>query len=64
LVNPAVTVIGRDMELLGRTAAGLLLEMIDGAAGHQIVTLPTWLVVRESSLCTPPRRSDSSALPE
>ena len=56
LVSPAVTVIGRDMSLLGRTAARLLLDMIGGEAGRQVVSLPTWLVVRESSLCPPPAR--------
>lgn len=53
LVIPGVTVIGRDMRLFGRTAASLLLEMIRGSEGQMLVTLPTWLIVRESSICGP-----------
>lgn len=51
LATPAVTVIGRDMPLLGRSAARLLLAMIGGGPGRQVISLPTWLVVRESTLC-------------
>ena len=53
LYSPSVTVIGRDLRQLGRTAAELLLTTIGGAAA-ETVTLPTWLIVRESSRIAEP----------
>jgi LacI family transcriptional regulator len=52
LYSPSITVISRDLSLLGASAARLLIEMIDQQAGTSII-LPTQLVVRESSLCSP-----------
>lgn len=64
LYSPAITVIARDLALIGETAARLLLETIqnedekqDGSglsdtAGKTVI-LPTQLVIRESSLRSP-----------
>lgn len=52
LYRPSISVIARDLALLGKTAAQLLLEIIEHGSGKPI-TLPTQLVVRESSLCVP-----------
>ena len=61
LAVPPLDVIGRDLEELGREAARLLLERLEGrAAGHPIVVrLPTAFVRRGST--APPRREVSSA---
>ena len=48
LHTPAITVIERDLALLGETAARLLLDAMQGSAG-QTVHLPTKLVIRASS---------------
>lgn len=48
LYNPRITVIARDLSLLGRAAASLLLNTIENGT-HETVILPTKLVVRESS---------------
>jgi LacI family transcriptional regulator len=52
LYNPAITVIARDLALLGESAAQLLLRLIERKGG-QTLLLPTQLVVRQSSLCGP-----------
>jgi LacI family transcriptional regulator len=52
LYNPPITVISRDLRLLGETAARLLLDKINRGQ-RQTIVLPTRLVVRESSLCAP-----------
>jgi LacI family transcriptional regulator len=52
LYKPAITVISRDLRLLGETAAYLLTETMDQSGGKAI-TLPTQLIVRESSITTP-----------
>lgn len=54
LVSPPVTVIWRDLALVGRTAADLLLQRISGRRTDvpQRIVLPTELRVRES--CGPP----------
>jgi LacI family transcriptional regulator len=49
LYVPSITVIARDLRLLGETAARLLLETMQQGGGS-LVTLPTRLVVRESSV--------------
>jgi LacI family transcriptional regulator len=56
LYTPPITVITRELRLLGETAARLLLETMEHGGGRT-VTLPTQLVVRASSVC-PPGRPD------
>ncbi len=48
LYSPPITVIARDLALMGETAARLLLETIANRAGKSVV-LPTQLVIRDSS---------------
>ena len=48
LYNPPITVIARDLAMLGETAARLLVETMAKGTGR-LVTLPTHLVVRQSS---------------
>jgi DNA-binding LacI/PurR family transcriptional regulator len=48
LHTPAIDVVRRDARELGRTAARLLLHMIDGAAAPDHLVLPTEYVVRAS----------------
>lgn len=52
LMNPPITVISRDISLIGQLAAEQLLRRIDNSAGSAVSrqSLPTELVVRES--CT------------
>ena len=52
LYKPAITVIARDLRLLGSTAAQLLTETMTKQQGRT-VTLPTKLVIRASSCVTP-----------
>lgn len=52
LYNPAISVVARDLALLGESAAHLLLETM-AQKGRQTRVLPTQLVVRQSSLCRP-----------
>jgi LacI family transcriptional regulator len=56
LHTPSITVVARDLGLIGETAARLLLGVMHHKRGETVV-LPTQLLVRESSLCVP------SALP-
>ncbi len=51
LYRPPVTVIRRDLNLLGKTAARLLLQGIanNGNRTDRVIKLPTQLVIRESS---------------
>ena len=49
LYSPPITVIERDLVLLGETAATLLLDTIRNGGGQRI-ELPTKLIVRESSI--------------
>ena len=49
LHSPAISVIARDLSLMGETAANLLLDTIQNGDGTTVV-LPTHLKVRESSL--------------
>lgn len=53
LYNPPITVVARDLTMLGEAAARLLIETI-ARAGGRVVTLPTQLVVRQSSAAGPP----------
>lgn len=48
LYNPAITVIARDLALMGETAARLLLETINDGGGKTVV-LPSQLLIRQSS---------------
>lgn len=48
LYNPAISVIARDLALLGETAARLLLENIHDGGGKTVV-LPSQFVIRKSS---------------
>ena len=48
LYSPPITVISRDLPMRGATAVQLLTEMIRGGRGR-VITLPTALIVRESS---------------
>jgi LacI family transcriptional regulator len=48
LYSPPITVISRDLPVRGATAVQLLTEMIRGGPGR-VLTLPTALIVRESS---------------
>jgi LacI family transcriptional regulator len=52
LHTPPITVIARDLVLMGRIAAETLIETIEQNGGQTHV-LPTQLEVRESSLCAP-----------
>ena len=52
LYTPPITAITRDLRLLGETAARLLLETMNQGGGRT-VTLPTQLVIRGSSICSP-----------
>lgn len=52
LHTPSISVVARDLGLIGETAAHLLLSVMHHDAG-EIVVLPTQLVVRESSTCAP-----------
>lgn len=51
LYRPPITTISRDLNLLGKTAARLLLRGIQDKKGRteQVIKLPTELVIRESS---------------
>ena len=51
LYRPAVTAVRRDLNLLGKTAARLLLQGIqnNGNRSDRVIKLPTQLVIRESS---------------
>jgi len=48
LYSPAITVISRDLLVRGETAVQLLTEMIKSGRGR-VITLPTELIVRDSS---------------
>jgi LacI family transcriptional regulator len=48
LHKPAITVVARDLNLLGKTAARLLIQGMKGEA-ERVIMLPTQLMVRESS---------------
>jgi LacI family transcriptional regulator len=50
--RPPLTTVDLQLEELGRRTAQLLLEMIGGAAPSGVVTMPTELVPRESTLGT------------
>ena len=52
LHNPSITVIGRDLAEMGQLAATTLLATIEQGEA-QTITLPTQLVVRDSSQCKP-----------
>jgi LacI family transcriptional regulator len=52
LYTPPITVITRDLRLLGEIAARLLLETMNQGGGRT-TTLPTRLVIRGSSMCSP-----------
>jgi LacI family transcriptional regulator len=52
LYTPSITVIGRNLALLGEVAANLLLDTMKQGGGQTIV-LPTQLVIRQSSCCGP-----------
>lgn len=49
LYTPAITVIARDLRLLGETAANLLINTMEKRESKRVV-LPTRLLIRESSL--------------
>jgi LacI family transcriptional regulator len=51
LFQPPITAITRDLKLLGKTAARLLLQSIQDSEGktEHIIRLPTSLIIRESS---------------
>jgi LacI family transcriptional regulator len=49
LYSPPITVIARDIAQMGRRAAEILLEMLGGNTRPIVETLPTELVVREST---------------
>jgi LacI family transcriptional regulator len=49
LYNPSITVISRDLVRVGESAAHLLLEAMSNNGGN-VVTIPTRLIVRESSM--------------
>ena len=53
LYRPSISVIARDLAVMGETAARLLLETMSQGGGS-VITLPTRLIVRESSACPPP----------
>lgn len=53
LHRPSITVVARDLGLIGETAARLLLNLLLHK-GTETVSLPTQLLVRESSTCVPP----------
>ena len=57
LLSPPVTVIYRDMELVGRHAAALMLQRLQGDApsGPRIITVPSEIALRGST--APPRKS-------
>lgn len=48
LHRPPISVVARDLDLIGKTAARLLTENISGG-DERIITLPTQFVIRESS---------------
>jgi len=48
LYSPPITVVARDLSMLGETAAHLLIQTIESGRGST-VTLPTYLIVRGSS---------------
>ena len=52
LYTPAITVIERDLQLLGETAANLLIDTMEKGQSKRVV-LPTHLLVRKSSMLTP-----------
>jgi LacI family transcriptional regulator len=52
LYRPSISVIARDLAVMGETAARLLLETMNQGGGR-VITLPTRLIVRESSSCRP-----------
>lgn len=52
LHTPSITVVARDLERIGETAAGLLLHVMRHKPAETVV-LPTQLLVRESSTCAP-----------
>jgi LacI family transcriptional regulator len=55
-LDPGVTVIAQDPDALGRAAAELLFERLDGFAGpSRHVVLPTALIERGSGELPPPR---------
>lgn len=53
LHTPSITVVSRDLGLLGETAARLLLGVMRQKQTESVI-LPTQLLVRESSTCPPP----------
>lgn len=53
LHSPKITVIERDLSQLGETAAMLLLETLNHGTSTRL-ELPTRLIIRQSSLCSPP----------
>ncbi len=62
MLDPSVTVIAQDPTEIGRTAARLLFERIDGYAGPaRTITLPTELRVRGSSHPGPAREAPPPA---
>ncbi len=52
LYAPSITVIARNLALLGEVAANLLLDTMKQGGGQTIV-LPTQLLIRQSSCCEP-----------
>lgn len=54
LYHPSITVIARDLNLFGETAAQLMIETIE-KGGERTLTLPSALVIRDSSKCVPHR---------
>ncbi|MEZ4734373.1 MAG: LacI family DNA-binding transcriptional regulator [Caldilineaceae bacterium] len=54
LHTPSITVVARDLNLIGETAAELLLHVVRHKPAETVV-LPTQLLVRESSTCAPVR---------
>lgn len=53
LHTPSITVVARDLGLLGETAARLLLNVMRQKPAEAVI-LPTQLLIRESSTCAPP----------
>lgn len=60
--DPALTSVAAPLRQLGMTAAGLLVDMIEGSASRPpaVTTLPSHLVVRESTRCEGQRQAEQS----
>jgi DNA-binding LacI/PurR family transcriptional regulator len=55
LVTPGLTTVRKDMVEVGRRAAGILLDLLEGAGGEvESVVLPTELIVRGTTAPPPP----------